>query len=266
MTHNIHTCHCARHTAVMIENLTVTLNNVNILQDITFSVPRGVCTAIVGPNGAGKSTLAKAILGEINYQGKVLFGQNDGSFSPCAPHWGYVPQKLQFDRNMPLTVIEFLTASLSRRPVFLKISKHLRRRCLDMLQAVECPHSADRQLGKLSGGELQRVLLSLALLQEPEIVLLDEPASGVDFQGEKLCCGLLEKFRKERGFTQLMISHDLATVAAHAAHVVCINHRLFASGKPSEVLTEETLHAAFGLHTAKPALAAHEEICSCSQH
>ena len=135
-----------------------------------------------------------------------------------------------------------------------------------MLQAMECPHSADRQLGKLSGGELQRVLLSLALLQEPEIVLLDEPASGVDFQGEKLCCGLLEKFRKERGFTQLMISHDLATVAAHAAHVVCINHRLFASGKPSEVLTEETLHAAFGLHTAKPALAAHEEICSCSQH
>jgi zinc transport system ATP-binding protein len=137
---------------------------------------------------------------------------------------------------------------------------------MQMLEAVECPYLAERQLGKLSGGELQRVMLSQAILQDPEIVLLDEPAAGVDFQGDKLCCGLLEKFRKERHFTQIMISHDLATVAAHAAHVICINHRLIAAGHPAEVLTEENLRIAFGRHTPVIKPIAHNEVCSCSNN
>jgi zinc transport system ATP-binding protein len=134
-----------------------------------------------------------------------------------------------------------------------------------MLQAVEAPHITDRQLGKLSGGEMQRLLLALALLQEPEILILDEPAAGMDFQGEKLCCGLLEKFRKERNFTQLMISHDLSTVAAHAAHVIALNHHVVAQGHPAEVLTPENLQTLFGLHAGKFELADHKELCSCSK-
>ena len=263
MSHNIHTCSCPGHTAVKIENLSVELNNVKILEDISCFIPRNLCTAIVGPNGAGKSTLARAILGYVEYSGKISFGQSNNTYTARPPRWGYVPQKLQFDRNMPLTSLEFLAASISCRPLFLGIDRSTKTRCQEMLQAVECGHLADRQLGKLSGGELQRILLAMALLQEPEVVILDEPASGVDFSGEKLCCGLLDKFRKERHFTQIMISHDLATVAAHAAHVIILKNHVLAQGHPSEVLTEENLRAAFGLHTAKFDLPEHKELCIC---
>lgn len=265
MTHNIHTCSCASHTAIKIENLSVELNNVKILENISAFVPRGLCTAFVGPNGAGKSTLVKALLGYVPYQGKISFGQPDNTFSERSPRWGYVPQKIQFDRDMPLTVMEFLAASLTKRPLFCGIAAKQKTQIYNMLESVECPHLVKRQLGKLSGGEMQRILLAQALLQSPEIVLLDEPAAGIDFQGDRLCCGLLEKFRKERNFTQIMISHDLATVAAHAAHVICINHRLIAAGHPAEVLTSENLQAAFGKHIPPIKPAAHEEVCTCSK-
>ena len=263
MNCNIHHCACAKHTAVKIENLSVELNNVKILQDISAAIPRGVCTAIVGPNGAGKSTLARAILGFQNCRGKILFGQEDNKFTDRPPRWGYVPQKIQFDRHMPLTVMEFLAASLTVLPVFFGVKSSLKARITQMLDQVEAPHLANRQLGQLSGGELQRVMLAQALLQEPEVVVLDEPSAGVDFQGEKICCGLLEKIRKEKHFTQIMISHDLATVAAHAAHVICINHRLIAAGHPAEVLTQKNLQAAFGQHTPVIRPASHRELCTC---
>ena len=226
MTHNLHKCSCAIHTAIKIEDLSVTLNSVKILRNITATVPRGVCTAIVGPNGAGKSTLVRAILQEIKYSGNILFGNSDNTYSTRPPRWGYVPQKLDFDRAMPITALEFMAAGKSCRPLWLGISRKLKDECMQLLEEVEAPHTANRPLGKLSGGELQRVLLASAILQEPEVLILDEAASGVDFQGEKLCCGILEKYRNEEKFTQLMISHDLATVAAHAAHVICINHQL----------------------------------------
>ena len=266
MNCNIHYCACARHTAVKIENLSVELNNVKILQDISAAIPRGVCTAIVGPNGAGKSTLARAILGFQPCCGKILFGQSDNTYKTTPPRWGYVPQKIQFDRNMPLTAMEFLAASLTARPVFFGIAATLKARITQMLHQVEAPHLASRQLGQLSGGELQRIMLAQALLQDPEVIVLDEPSAGVDFQGEKICCGLLEKIRKEKHFTQIMISHDLATVAAHAAHVICINHRLIATGHPAEVLTQKNLQAAFGQHTPVIHPASHQEVCSCSNN
>ena len=266
MSHNLHNCACGCHTAIKLENLSVELNGVKILHNISLHIPRGVCTAIVGPNGAGKSTLAKAIMGFLPHTGSITFGSADGKFTNQPPRWGYVPQKLQFDRQMPLTVTEFLAASLSRRPLFLGIGRPVRQKINAMLDSMECQHLADRLLGKLSGGELQRVMLSLALLQKPEVVVLDEPASGVDFQGEKLCCGVLEKFRKQEKFTQLMISHDLATVAAHAAHVICINKNLIAAGHPSEVLTAEVLRRAFGQHAILPALPDHKELCQCQNH
>ena len=266
MNCNIHYCACAKHTAIKIENLSVELNNVKILQDISATIPRGVCTAIVGPNGAGKSTLARAVLGLQSCSGKILFGQQDNTFTASQPRWGYVPQKIQFDRHMPLTVMEFLAVSLTARPIFLGIKKSLKERINQMLKQVEAPHLAARQLGQLSGGELQRVMLTQALLQEPEIVVLDEPSAGVDFQGEKICCGLLEKIRKEKHFTQIMISHDLATVAAHAAHVICINHRLIAAGHPAEVLTQKNLQAAFGQHTPVIQPTSHQEVCTCSNN
>ena len=264
MSHDIHLCNCAKHSAIRIRNLNVRIGSVHILQGITASVPRGVCTAIVGPNGAGKTTLTRAILGELPYEGDIEFGTPDGTFTRKKPRFGYVPQKLNFDRDMPLTVLEYLASGLVRRPVFFGVSGKFRAQVRDYLESVECGKVIDRRLGALSGGALPRVLLAQALMQKPEILVLDEPAAGVDFKGEQLCCELLEKFRKEQGFTQLMISHDLSMVAAHAAHVICINRTVYAAGEPDKVLTSEVLHETFGLHVGKVELRRHEEVCSCS--
>ena len=119
---------------------------------------------------------------------------------------------------------------------------------MEYLREVDCAHSAEKKLGALSGGELQRVLLALALMRDPELLILDEPAAGVDFKGEALFCELLEKFRKKMGFTLLMVSHDLSTVAAHASHVVCLNKKVIAQGAPKDVLQGEILMETFGLH------------------
>ncbi len=232
-------------SAVEFLNVSVDLGGISILEDITAIVPQGSCTAIVGPNGAGKTTLLLALLGEVPYRGSISTSCHAGK--GCTGI-GYVPQKLTFDRGLPITVTEFLTMGVQRRPLWMGVSTRLRSRALDHLSSVKAGHLAGRRLGTLSGGEMQRVLLALALQQEPELLVLDEPASGVDYQGEHVFCELLDILRKTRGFTQLMVSHDLATVTHHAGHVICLNRRLAAEGPPCEVLTRENLTAIFGLH------------------
>jgi zinc transport system ATP-binding protein len=221
----------------------VARGGVSILDRVTATTPKGSCTAIIGPNGAGKTTLLLALLGEIPYQGRIHLS-GDGRL----PRIGYVPQRLNFDRGMPLTVIEFLVMGAQKTPLWFGVNKDLRRRARETLAQVQAEHLADRAIGALSGGELQRVLLALALRQEPELLVLDEPAAGVDFQGEHIFCELLDDLRRTKGFTLLMVSHDLATVTHHATHVICLNRRVAAEGPPRETLTDENLTAIFGIH------------------
>lgn len=258
---------CHEHPpAVKLENISVKYGSVHILDEVSFHIPRGVCTTIVGPNGAGKTTLVKALLGDVDHTGKILFRQEKSDiFSEKRPVTGYVPQRLHFDHLLPLTVMEFLACSFCLRPVFLGVSRSFRKMAEEYLHEVDCIRVKDRKLGALSGGELQRVLLALALMRKPEILILDEPAAGVDFKGEKLCCELLETFRKKQNFTQIMVSHDLSTVAAHAAHVVCINHKVYAEGDPEKVLTSQALLDTFGLHMGMVDL--HKDCqCACHHH
>lgn len=223
----------------------MTFGSTTVLEEVTATVVGGGCTAVVGPNGAGKTTLILALLGEVPYSGRIdVVGREPGR----EVRIGYVPQRLAFDRGMPLTVAEFMAMGLQRRPLWLGLAKRqsaLARQYLDMVNA---GHLAGRRLGALSGGEFQRVLLALALSREPELLVLDEPAAGVDFQGEHLFCELLDKLRRERGFTQLMVSHDLATVTHHATHVICLNRRVAAEGPPTVALTGENLTAIYGIH------------------
>ena len=160
MSHDIHSCNCAKHCAIRIRDLGVRIGSVTILENVTAAVPRGVCTAIVGPNGAGKTTLTRTILGELSHTGIVEFGSADGNFTLKPPRFGYVPQKLIFDRDMPLTVLEYLASGLVRRPVFFGIGKAFRSKAAGYLDEVECGKLIDRPLGALSGGELQRVTSS----------------------------------------------------------------------------------------------------------
>jgi zinc transport system ATP-binding protein len=231
--------------AVVFENVSVNLGGVPILDGVTATVPRGGRTAIVGPNGAGKTTLLLALLGEIPYQGHIHIAHHANGERLRI---GYVPQRLTFDRGIPITVSEFLAIGIQRRPLWFGVRHALHKRTLDLLAAVKVAHLAERKLGVLSGGEIQRVLLTLALQQEPELLVLDEPAAGVDFQGGNLFCELLNELCQDKGLTQLMVSHDLATVTHHATHVICLNRKVAAVGPPREVLTNETLTAIFGLH------------------
>ncbi|MFH0731133.1 MAG: metal ABC transporter ATP-binding protein [Pseudomonadota bacterium] len=231
--------------AVMFENVTIERGGISILDRVTASVPRGGCTAIIGPNGAGKTTLLLALLGEMSYRGRIHTACNvTGGCSRI----GYVPQRLIFDRGLPITVTEFMAMGIQKRPMWFGVRSDLKRKALALLTAVKADHLAERKLGALSGGEMQRVLLALALQQEPELLVLDEPASGVDFQGEHVFCELLDGLRKENGFTQLMVSHDLATVTHHATHVICLNRKVAAEGPPRLTLTQATLTAIFGMH------------------
>ncbi|MBR3506112.1 MAG: ATP-binding cassette domain-containing protein, partial [Lentisphaeria bacterium] len=170
------------------------------------------------------------------------------------PRFGFVPQRLVFDRDIPMTVMDYLLSGLQRMPLFLGHSKRHVERIMRYLDEVECTRLADHAFGALSGGEIQRVLLAQALLQEPDILILDEPTSGVDFKGGQICCELLRRVREKRGFTQIMISHDLATVTAHADHVICLNHKVFGEGEPRVALTHQVLSETFGLHLGLPDL------------
>lgn len=230
--------------ALLFEAVTVVRGGIHILDTVSASVPLGSCTAIIGPNGAGKTTLLLALLGELPYQGRISFP----GFAEERPRIGYVPQRLSFDRGLPLTVSEFLALGFQTRPLWFGVSRQRREKAEQALAQVRAQHLSKRRLGALSGGELQRVLLALALEQDPQLLVLDEPAAGVDFQGEYVFCELLDKLRREQGFTQLMVSHDLPTVTHHATHVICLNHRIVAEGPPQQVLTPENLSAIFGLH------------------
>lgn len=242
---NIHSAHplAPRPWAVEIRDVSVRLGRLDILLSLSAQIPRGGLTVIIGPNGGGKTTLIRTLLGELPHQGCFIF-------DPARPRLGYVPQRLGFDRHLPLTVMEFLALGLTNRPLWLGRSPNQDKKSLELLAEVKADHLTGRRLGELSGGELQRVLLASALSQEPELLILDEPATGVDIYGEQLLCELLEGFKGR--FTILMISHDLPTARAHADWVICLNRKIIAQGPPEAIFNSPATHATFGLHSRCP--------------
>lgn len=250
---------------VQFRDLTVRRGGVVVLEKVNARVPSGGCTVIVGPNGSGKTTLLLALLGLLPSRGKVIF---EGE---SRPKIGYVPQRLNYDRSLPLTVTEFLALGFTRRPIWTGVSKPVRQEARRLLSLVHAGGLCDRVLGVLSGGELQRVLLAQALARGPKLLILDEPADGVDFHGEQLFCELLDQLREKLKFTQLMVSHDLSMVTAHATHVICLNKKVLAEGSPNDVLRQETLTATFGLHMGVPDFSISEQglpsySCGCPKH
>ena len=253
-------------SAVEFDNVSVTLGGVRILEDVSAAVPKGSATAIIGPNGAGKTTLLLALLGQVEHAGIIHVGNSH----PTGARIGYVPQRLGFDRGMPLTVMDMMAMNEQRRPLWFGTSSRVRKGALELLERVHAKHLARRRLGALSGGELQRVLLALAIQQRPDVLIMDEPSAGVDIGGENLLCELLDSLRSERGFTQIMVTHDLSMVTAHADYVICLNRRVLGQGPTSTTLTSDVLAATFGLHLGLADLHAIPQIpgkeCTCPDH
>jgi len=231
--------------AVETAGLTVRFGDHLALEDVTLTVPAGAFVAIVGPNGAGKSTLLKVLLGLVGpTRGEVrVLGRPPGRLDPR--RIGYVPQFKTLDRTFP-ALAEELVASGLRRAWPGRLTPAERERVRSALERVGAGQLLGRSVSRFSGGELQRVYLARAFVRRPELVMLDEPATGIDVLGEADMYRLLEDYQRETGATLLMITHDWEAAYHHATHVIVLNRRLIGFGPPERALSERCLREAFG--------------------
>jgi zinc transport system ATP-binding protein len=223
-----------------VSHVSIEAGDKRLVDDVSFTLGRGELVALIGPNGAGKTTLLRAVLGLIKYSGDIrVHGRI-----------GYVPQRLQYDRTLPITVLEFLALTLQRSPVMFGIRRATKRRALELLDDVGAAKLARSSMGGLSGGEIQRVMLAGALHGNPDLLLLDEPAAGVDIEGEATFQDLILRQVRERNATAVLVSHDLSVVSDITDRVICLNVNLKCEGKEKDLLTAEMIAEVFGGHKA----------------
>lgn len=220
-----------------LEQVNVILGHQTLLKDVDFHVHCNEITAIIGPNGAGKTTLFRTILGEIPYTGSIRLVRHEKSKNKKTVI-GYVPQHLQFERETPLTVIELFAACLDKRPVWLPIRQKFRKKVSCALEEVRLGYAIDRKIGYLSGGELQRVLLALALMPTPDLLLLDEPISGVDVEGQQLFYELVKDLKTKYHMGILLITHDIEHLESICDQAILLNRSVLAKGDPKKVKTK----------------------------
>jgi len=235
---------CDNSSCLRIQNLSVKIGTDDILSDVNLHIHCGQMVALIGPNGAGKSTLVKAILGQREYEGIIAFSA-PGMRHRRPPRIGYVPQSPSFDAGDPVSVADLFACCLSRRPAFLGLSPDMREKTVECLERVHGKELIDKRIGTLSGGELQRVLLALALEPLPNILILDEPLSGVDVEGQTGLMDMLDEIRKRYDLSILMITHDFAMLPTYADKVVLIDHAIVKKGMPAEVLESEEFRRVF---------------------
>ncbi|PEN14435.1 ABC transporter ATP-binding protein [Longibacter salinarum] len=231
--------------AVSVSDLLVRFGDHRVLDGITFEAQGGDFVAIVGPNGAGKTTLMKVLLGlDVPENGIArIFGQHPQQVDPGIV--GYVPQIKTLDRSFPALAIELVVSGLYEHWPF-RISQEERELAIDALEHVHAEKLADRSLSALSGGELQRVYLARSLIRTPRVIILDEPATGVDVVGATDLYELLDNYQEEHQATVLMVTHDWNAAFHHATHVLLLDGRQVAYGPPEAALKEECLREAFG--------------------
>jgi zinc transport system ATP-binding protein len=242
---------CSGHCCLKIENLGVKIDGEDILRDVNLHIHCGEIVALIGPNGAGKSTLIKSILGQRDYSGKITFqpaGQRSRKF-----RIGYVPQSPSFAPGDPVTVLDLFQLCIGRTPAFLPIGRRQREIVLSCLKNVHGESLMDKKIGALSGGELQRVLLALALEPVPDILILDEPLSGVDVEGMNSLLTMLDEIRDKFDLSILMVTHDFSTLNRFVDKVILLKETVLTQGTPMEVLSSgafrDTFHMAGGGET-----------------
>jgi len=226
-----------------VENLDVKFDSDEVIKNLNFSVKQGDVLAIVGPNGAGKSVLFRALLDLIPYTGKVEWAKE--------LKISYVPQKFAIDRELPLSVEEFLKFKKKGLDEIIRVLKSVgigaeHKNDSDHYMRHVKQHVLNQRLGWLSGGQLQRVLIAWALLDDPDVLLFDEPTSGIDVGGEETIYSMLKKLHSERKLTMLLISHDLNIVYKYANNVLCLNKELICYGSPATALDSSALIKLYG--------------------
>lgn len=232
--------------SIQIENLSVMSGRDQLIHDINLTLHCGELTALIGKNGAGKTTLIKAILGEHKFQGSIQFSNRQGG-ALQHPRIGYVPQHLDFDKSMPVTVLDFLAAARGASPVWFTHGKGLKKEIRRSLEEMDCGYLLNRRLGALSGGELQRILLALAIEPMPDLLILDEPVSGVDVSGLDLFYKKVTELRDKHHMAIILVSHDLGLIQKYADKVILLDKTVVALGDAEDVFTADAYRNAFGL-------------------
>lgn len=233
-------CHCIR-----INDLGVKFGKDVILEDVNLHMHCGELTVVIGPNGAGKSTLLRAILGEIEHEGTIdLKETSTGNQSEMKI--GYVPQSLNIEREIPITVYDLFASFISRTPVWLFKNKKLYNKIYEQLKIFSVEDCIDKQVGKLSGGQLQRVMLSIAITPMPNLLILDEPVSGIDENGVRDFYRIVNELKTKYDLSILLVSHDLHLVKKYADKVILMDKTILAQGTPDEVYKNESFREIFG--------------------
>ena len=213
-----------------VVNLSVYDGDEAIIHDVNMEFHCGEITALIGKNGSGKTTLIKALLGERPHTGNITYlDHKDGKIKKLTI--GYVPQHLLFDKNAPVSVLDFMAAAVGSKPV--------------------C-HVIDRPLGELSGGELQRVLLAMAIEPLPDLLILDEPVSGIDINGLDTFYRKVSELRNKYHMAILLVSHDLSLIKSFADRIILMDKTVIAQGTPDEVYETKAFADTFG-YTIKEA-------------
>lgn len=236
-----------------IQNLTMNYQGILALDDLTFSVEAKDFLGIIGPNGAGKTTLFSCMLGLLdNYKGEIkFFGTNIRKSKQYLYQIGYVPQKPAFEKNFPATVSEVVGLGLTKNQKSDQIDK--------ALQTVWLHELGHRRIGDLSGGQQQRVFIAKALVNDPQILILDEPVTEIDLQSKELFYQILRDLNQKENITIIWSSHDLDAVAKLATKVACLNRKLFFHGISEDFFHDENLLKMYSESSMQMHMHHHEE-------
>lgn len=235
---------CGLH-CIKVKDFSVKVGNTVLLEHINLHIHCGRLTVIIGRNGAGKSTLIKAMLGEIRHEGTIEFKDMKlNAFRQL--QIGYVPQYLNIDKNTPASVYDMFAGYISKIPVFFHRSKRVYESIKERLELFAAADLIDRQVGELSGGELQRVLLSIACTPVPNLLLLDEPVSGIDRNGIELFYRNIEMLKNTYDLAMILVSHDLEFVEKYADYVILLDKTIICEGSPEKVLSSREFKEIFG--------------------
>ncbi len=235
---------CGFH-CIKINDFTVRTPSQTLIENINLHIHCGKITALIGRNGAGKSTLIKAIIGEWKHEGTIAFTDLKNNTMENLTI-GYVPQSLNIEKNTPVSVYDLCAGYISKSPIFFRKNRKLYQRIKDQLSIFDAQNLIDKRACDLSGGELQRVLLSIAITPVPNLLLLDEPISGIDRNGMQLFYDNIVRLKQNYDLAMIIVSHDFDFVRKYSDYVILLDKSIIKEGEPNEVLDSDEFKQVFG--------------------